>query len=132
MRQKIARNVWSSPLGTTVPSPYIVVKREVSEFTAEALMKELVQRRIRGVSLEQDFIRVYPNGSMLCHVVGFMNRAGAGVEGVEREMQQWLSGHDGFRYTERDRTGREMVAFRKLERPARDGSNVRLTIDLAS
>jgi cell division protein FtsI (penicillin-binding protein 3)/stage V sporulation protein D (sporulation-specific penicillin-binding protein) len=114
-----------------VPSPYVVVKREVSEFTAEALMKELSQRKIRGVSLEQDFIRVYPNGSMLCHVVGFMNRAGLGVEGVEREMQQWLSGHDGFRFTERDRTGKEMVAFRKLERPPRDGSNVRLTVDLA-
>jgi cell division protein FtsI (penicillin-binding protein 3)/stage V sporulation protein D (sporulation-specific penicillin-binding protein) len=131
VRQKIARNVWSSPLGTMVPSPYVVVKREVSEFTAEALMKELSQRKIRGVSLEQDFIRVYPNGSMLCHVVGFMNRAGLGVEGVEREMQQWLSGHDGFRFTERDRTGKEMVAFRKLERPPRDGSNVRLTVDLA-
>lgn len=131
VRQKIARNVWSSPLGTMVPSPYIVVKREVSEFTAEALMKELAHRKLRGVSLEQDFIRVYPNGSMLCHVVGFMNRAGLGVEGVEREMQQWLSGHDGFRFTERDRTGKEMVAFRKLERPPRDGSNIRLTVDLA-
>jgi cell division protein FtsI (penicillin-binding protein 3)/stage V sporulation protein D (sporulation-specific penicillin-binding protein) len=94
-------------------------------------MKELAHRKLRGVSLEQDFIRVYPNGSMLCHVVGFMNRAGLGVEGVEREMQQWLSGHDGFRFTERDRTGKEMVAFRKLERPPRDGSNIRLTVDLA-
>ena len=131
VRQKIGRSIWSSPLESMIPSRYIVIKREVSEFTAEALMKELTQRKIRGVSLEQDFIRVYPNGSMLCHVVGFMNRAGVGVEGVEREMQQWLSGHDGFRYTERDRTGKEMVAFRKLERPPRDGSNVKLTVDLA-
>ncbi len=80
---------------------------------------------------EQEAVRVYPNGSMLSHVVGYVNRENKGMEGVERSMDEWLKGHDGFRYTERNRRGNEMLAFRKMEVPARDGSTVRLTVDMA-
>ena len=129
--EKISRQVWSEKKKSFAPSPYIVVKKEVPETVAQALVKELDTRHLRGVSLQQDFLRVYPNNSMLCHVVGFMNREGTGVEGVEHSMQEFLSGHAGVRFTERDRSGREIPAFRKLERPPRHGSTVRLTIDLA-
>lgn len=131
VREKLGTQKWSEAQGKMLPSRFIVLKKEVSENVAQALMKELSERRLRGVMLEQDSTRVYPNGGMACHVVGFINRAGIGQEGVERSMDEWLKGRDGFRYTERDRTGREMVAFRKLERPARDGHTVRLTIDMA-
>jgi cell division protein FtsI (penicillin-binding protein 3)/stage V sporulation protein D (sporulation-specific penicillin-binding protein) len=77
----------------------------------------------------------------LCHVLGFIGEkrtrfAGVeeservGVEGVERTMDKWLRGYDGFRYIERDRTGKEIVPYRGQERPSRDGYNVRLTIDM--
>ena len=98
---------------------------------AEALQKEFAEKSQRGLVLEQESIRVYPNGGMLCHVVGFLNHEGIGQEGVERSMNDWLKGHDGFRYTERDRRGKELVAFRRLERPPRDGDTVRLTVDMA-
>jgi cell division protein FtsI/penicillin-binding protein 2 len=131
VREKISRQVWSPRKKDYVSSPFIVMKKEVPETVADALVKELESKHLRGVSLQQDFLRVYPNGSMLCHVVGFMNREGIGVEGVEHSMQEFLSGHPGVRFTERDRSGREIPAFRKLERPPRHGSTVRLTIDLA-
>ena len=54
-----------------------------------------------------------------------------GMDGVEKTMDEYLRGHDGFRYTERDRAGKEMVPYRGAERPARNGNNVRLTIDIA-
>jgi cell division protein FtsI/penicillin-binding protein 2 len=131
VRAKIERKVKVGDGQEEKASRYIVIKKEVSEWVAEAMMKELAQRKVRGVLLEQDSIRVYPNGGMGCHVVGFVNHDGVGQEGVERSMNAWLTGRDGCRYTERDRTGRELPAFRKLETPAHDGHTVHLTLDMA-
>jgi cell division protein FtsI/penicillin-binding protein 2 len=39
-------------------------------------------------------------------------------------------GVDGFRYIETDRTGKELVPYRGQENSAKDGSNVKLTVDL--
>jgi cell division protein FtsI/penicillin-binding protein 2 len=129
--EKLGRQVWVESEKRWRPCPYVVIKHEVSEMVAEALAKELEAKRQRGLVLEQRSTRVYPNGGMLCHVVGYLNREGEGQEGVERAMDRWLRGHDGFRYTERDRRGKEMVAFRKLESAPRDGATVRLTVDMA-
>ena len=38
-----------------------------------------------------------------------------GVEGIERSMEEYLKGIDGFRHIERDRTGREIVIYRGQE-----------------
>jgi cell division protein FtsI/penicillin-binding protein 2 len=131
VRERLNRKVVSAETGELKPSRYIVIKHEVSETVAEALLAEVEGKRIRGMFFEQDAVRVYPNGSMLSHVVGYVNRENKGMEGVERSMDEWLKGRDGFRYTERNRRGSEMVAFRWMESPARDGSTVRLTIDMA-
>lgn len=110
---------------------YIVVKRRVTEEDAAALMQSLHASGLKGVHLEQDARRIYPNGSMLCHVVGFLNHEGAGIQGIEMTMDERLRGSDGFRYSERDRFGREIVAHRRYERTAKDGHDVRLTVDMA-
>jgi len=109
---------------------YIVLKKDVPEATAVELETRLAVRSIRGISFEQDEDRIYPNGTMACHVVGFMNSDHQGVSGIEAQEDQYLRGHEGFRYTERDRFGKELVAYRGEERAPRDGYNVRLTIDL--
>jgi cell division protein FtsI (penicillin-binding protein 3)/stage V sporulation protein D (sporulation-specific penicillin-binding protein) len=67
---------------------------------------------------------------MACHVVGFMNADHQGVTGIEAQEDEYLRGHEGYRYTERDRAGQELVAYRGEERAPRDGCNVRLTIDM--
>jgi cell division protein FtsI (penicillin-binding protein 3)/stage V sporulation protein D (sporulation-specific penicillin-binding protein) len=109
---------------------YIVLKKDVPEETAMELENRLAVRSIRGITFEQDADRIYPNGAMGCHVVGFMNGSHRGVQGIEAQEDEYLRGHEGFRYTERDRTGKELVAYRGEERAPRDGCNVRLTIDM--
>jgi cell division protein FtsI (penicillin-binding protein 3)/stage V sporulation protein D (sporulation-specific penicillin-binding protein) len=131
VRERLDKKVESGEPGVKKPCRYIVIKHEVSESVAEALAAELEKKKVRGMFFEQDAVRVYPNGSMLSHVVGYVNRENKGMEGVERSMDEWLKGHDGFRYTERNRRGSEMVAFRRMERPPRDGSTIRLTVDMA-
>src|SRR5206468_5964343 len=48
---------------------YIVIKREVPAATANALREKLRAGNLRGIYFEHDATRIYPNGSMLCHVI---------------------------------------------------------------
>src|SRR5205807_3224620 len=50
-----------------------------------------------AIRFEQDFVRTYPNGPLLCHVLGFTNGENMGMDGVERSMEQYLRGNDGDR-----------------------------------
>jgi len=111
--------------------PYIVLKRKVEESVALEMRERLATLKLKGIYFEQDARRVYPNGKMLAHVIGFLNQDLDGVQGVERTMNDYLRGREGFRFTERDRAGHELVAYRGQERPARPGYNVRLTIDMS-
>ena len=109
---------------------YVVLKRKLPATLVGPVTNRLRVRSLRGVYFEPDEARNYPNGAMLCHVIGFMNSEHDGVQGVESSMNEYLRGHDGFRLIEHDRTGKEIVLYRGQERPAHDGCNVRLTVDL--
>ena len=110
--------------------PYIVVKHGVEASVVENLKQELAGAKLRCVLYERSPKRSYPNESMLAHVIGYLNHEGRGIQGVEMMMDPYLRGEDGFVYTEKDRTGREIVAYRGIERPARDGMTVQLTVDM--
>ena len=112
-------------------SKHIVLKAEIPEQTAEKIKESLRLGNLRGIYFDQDFVRVYPNGQMLSQVIGFVDHDHKGTMGIERTMQDFLQGTDGFRYIETDRTGKELVPYRGQESAARDGCDVKLTIDLS-
>jgi cell division protein FtsI (penicillin-binding protein 3)/stage V sporulation protein D (sporulation-specific penicillin-binding protein) len=114
----------------TSRDPYIVLRHEVPAEIAFKVTKALEIAKLRGIYFVPDSKRVHPNGSMLSHVMGFLNHDRQGIQGVEAAMDEYLSGQDGFRYIERDRTGQELVVYRGQEREPRDGLNVTLTIDM--
>ncbi len=109
---------------------YLVIKHQVPEQAAEDLRTEVIRRKLHGIYFEPDSTRIYPNGSLLCHVVGFTDFGGQGIQGIEKSMNRYLEGHAGYRYITRDRSGAELVQHRGLEQEARNGYNVQLTIDL--
>ncbi len=148
-------------------SHYVVLKNKISEETAERIEKALIikdteeekaraakdkekdptkekeVRTIKGIHFEPNFERVYPEGQLACHVVGFFGYEEKtdgdgkviggrfkGIEGIERSMDDWLSGQNGWRCFEKDGRGKEVVTYRSEDRPARDGNNVQLTVDL--
>src|ERR1700736_283924 len=59
---------------------YAVIKREVPAAVAESLRTKLRSQNLRGIYFEEDCTRVYPNGSMLCHVIGFTDFDHKGVD----------------------------------------------------
>ncbi|PYK04434.1 MAG: penicillin-binding protein 2 [Verrucomicrobia bacterium] len=109
---------------------YIVIKREVPESSATALRTKLLAKNLRGIYFENDATRVYPNGAMLCHVIGFTDFEHRGIQGVEASMEEYLHGQDGYRYVEHNRVGKEIVPYRGQERAPRNGYQVHLTVDL--
>jgi cell division protein FtsI (penicillin-binding protein 3)/stage V sporulation protein D (sporulation-specific penicillin-binding protein) len=109
---------------------YIILKREVAESVAMGLKEKLRASNLRGVYFERDSTRIYPNGSMLCHVIGFTDFEHHGIQGVEASMEEYLHGQDGYRYIEHNRAGQEMVLYRGQERAPRNGYQVHLTVDL--
>lgn len=127
-RLHLSPNEIAEKIGTG--RPYIVLKREVPEADARQLENALKTARLRGIRCERGTVRVYPNGSMLCHVVGFTDFHQHGIQGVEASMDQYLRGEDGYRYIEHDAQGREIVLYRGLEHAPRDGYQVHLTVDL--
>ena len=110
--------------------PYIVLRREFPDAEARVLEKALQGEKLRGIRCERGTVRVYPNGPMLCHVIGFADFHQRGIQGVEGSMDQYLRGEDGYRYIERDAQGREIVLYRGLERAPRNGCQVYLTVDM--
>ncbi len=109
---------------------YIVIKRDVPEVVADALRGKLRSQNLRGIYFEHDATRIYPNGSMLCHVIGFTDFEHHGIQGVEASMEEYLHGQDGYRYIEHNRAGEEIVLYRGQERAPRNGYQIHLTVDL--
>jgi cell division protein FtsI/penicillin-binding protein 2 len=90
---------------------YVVLKREVPCAVAESLLGKLRAQDVRGIEFHADATRLYPNGSMLCHVIGFTDFEHRGIQGVEASMEDYLHGQDGYRYLERNRAGKERVLY---------------------
>ncbi len=139
LHAKFVQESYSPVLQKSARSRYMVVQQKVSEKKAAEIAAKLDalnrERRdwnkIRGVSFEQSARRIWPNQELLCHVLGYVNSANLGMDGIERSLDGYLQGTDGFRDIERTRTGVEIVSFRGEERGARNGDNVRLTINMS-
>ena len=99
-----------------------------------------------GITIDERASRVYPLGSLACHILGYVGlpddkrsspeeRRGwnyfvpdeYGVSGVEKSFDEFLRGKPGVRTMQLDRRGR-MVGEKSYE-PPRKGNDVYLTLD---
>jgi len=96
----------------------------------EPVFDAVRELKIRGVYGNRRFERYYPAGPLGAHVLGYVNKEDTPVTGVERFMDFWLSGQNGWSESEKDGRRREIAALRSREVPATDGYSVQLTLDL--
>ena len=109
----------------------------------KAFYRELRAKAINCDPVD-DQIRIYPNQSLAAHVLGFMGPVTrtnsttgevltqtVGLDGLERTLNEKLSGARGWRETEVGGKGAELVMNRLHEVEAQDGLNAVLTIDAA-
>ena len=98
----------------------------------DAVIARLRELKLPSLILQSHDERTYPNTQLAAHGHGFLDEGtGHGLVGMEKDMDQELTGKPGERWVERDAKHNEIAAYQTTEKPARDGYNVTLTIRLA-
>lgn len=102
---------------------------KLSDGIDEATYDKITALGIKGVYGNRVYRRVYPQNEVAAHVVGYINKSGEPVAGIERYADFYLRGQNGWRESEKDGLRRELAQFRTREVPAADGFSVTLSID---
>ncbi len=82
-------------------------------------------KSVVGIRLEEEYERIYPNGDLACHILGFVVSGNVGIGGVEGGYNSSLNGQNGRKYTY---LGEDYSLQRELE-TATDGYSLVTTID---
>lgn len=106
------------------------VARNVDASTAAKVRQFIADNELQDeVYLEAVNTRYYPYGSLASSVIGFTTSDGMGVYGLELQYNTQLKGTDGKYVTARDSAGNEMPYEYETYIPAKNGYNVKTTID---
>lgn len=84
--------------------------------------------RFAGLNFPPEYQRVYPQGTLASHILGFGNIDGAGLEGVERTCDALLQGTSVKRLVARDARSRALSTLAPDDRTT-TGMTVELTLD---
>jgi len=106
---------------------WVFIHRRMPETTADAVLA----LGIPGLGAILESKRLYPNGDLAAHALGFVSDDGDGQGGVEGRYDELLRGIDGTLVAERDPADRTIAIGLREAMPARDGADLTLTIDLA-
>jgi cell division protein FtsI/penicillin-binding protein 2 len=105
---------------------YRVIARNVSRTQAEKVEKE----QLRGIGLQQTNRRLYPEGSLAAQTLGYLDVEGNGQYGVEGALNDRLRGKEGLLETVTDVSKIPLtIGNDDINKPAKDGDNLVLTID---
>ena len=128
----------------------ILLARDVDWTTVMEIETRLSQ--LPGISISVENQRVYPKGTLACHILGYtglmqkqsqideyvgvkkyLRTDRIGLDGVEMSMEAFLTpnAYDrrGYTLAEIDRSGRQIRTLAKVE--PKDGNTIKLTIDSA-
>jgi cell division protein FtsI (penicillin-binding protein 3) len=112
---------------------YVRIKRHLTPKEFQAV-KAIAEKYPKDFKVAMKFVyeskRVYPFKNLASHILGYTDRDGKGLAGVERYYQPILKGSDKFLCVAQDSRGRLLLqpdTFRASK--ARWGANVVLTLD---
>lgn len=108
--------------------PYEPLKSKLEDEMAQKI-KDL---NLPGVGFETEKKRWYPQGILAAHVLGFVgiqNDQKTGQYGLEEYYEKELAGNEGLMKSKRDALGRWLLLEDYDMEPARDGSDLYLTLD---
>lgn len=111
-------------------SRYEVLKKSIDYNTAREF-EEIDEDdenypNIKGIWLEEDYIRTYPYETLACDVIGFTADGNVGNNGIEASYNSILNGTDGREYGYQD----ESASLERTVKEPENGSTVVSTIDL--
>lgn len=107
---------------------FVWLKRKADHAVEQRLDLDAME----GIGVVMESRRVYPNGSLLAHILGFTGVDNQGLEGIEQRYDTYLKGQSETVRIQRDALGRPVLAQEAQEagqRTSLAGHNVSLTID---
>lgn len=109
---------------------YVTVARKLERDKADEIRRFKTEYGLRGVRLETDTKRYYPNSSLACHLIGFVGTDNYGLEGIEAQYDTALAGTSGKTVRATNAYGTELL-FSRFEEytPGEDGYDVITTLD---
>lgn len=111
-------------------SRYIILKKGV-DYEQKHAFDELKKDKenygsLKGVWMEEDYVRIYPYGTLASDLIGFTASGNVGNSGLEASYNGVLNGTDGREYGYLD----EMSSVETIVKAAIDGMTIVTTIDL--
>ena len=137
-REKIAKglserlNIDYNQILTKIQSEgrYKLIAENIDINIGEEIKAWLKEEKIKGVYVDEDTTRYYPNGNLASHLIGFTGKDDQGlVCGVEVALNDLLTGTDGRIITAVDAAGNELPYDEVTRLDPKDGYNAVLTID---
>lgn len=80
---------------------------------------------IKGVWLQEDYVRKYPLKTVACDILGFASKDNVGSYGIEEQFNEMLNGSEGREYGYFD----SQLNLQRTVKPAANGNNIILTVD---
>ncbi|MCU0483808.1 MAG: penicillin-binding protein 2, partial [Chloroflexi bacterium] len=114
---------------------YAVLARELDEEQSAAVRAGLASGDLAHLALEAEQVRMYPQEggvpgtTLAAHLLGFVNREGAGQYGVEERWQEQLAGSARVVLAQRDAAGRPVLEGAEVLEAGSPGADLVLTID---
>jgi cell division protein FtsI (penicillin-binding protein 3) len=109
----------------TLDRHVVYLKRHVDRKTVQ----ELQELGLPGIGLEMEPGRVYPNGTLAAHVVGYTNIDNIGSSGIEMKLEKYLRGDEYTYQVSRDGRMRVLQTWNLSEANPNQGLDVVLTLD---
>ncbi|MGV3659439.1 MAG: peptidoglycan D,D-transpeptidase FtsI family protein [Prosthecobacter sp.] len=110
--------------------PEIVLAKQIPEEKAKEWAALFKKEHIFGIHLRPTVARRFPAQDRLSLVLGDTDTSNRGRWGVEKMMDEKLTGIPGEQFIERDKSGHELPAYRGLYVEPQHGADVHLTIDM--
>jgi len=114
----------------TSARPVSVIKKDLAPDLAAGMKEFLTNQHIIGVYLREGSERRLASKDRLTLTIGATKEGEGGIWGIERLCDADLRGKPGQQFIEKDRRGIELPLFRGETIPAKNGSDVFLTIDM--
>ena len=103
----------------------VLIKMQINSDVASKIYDQCFS----GIYLAENSNRYYPYGDLLTQILGFVNADNLGQTGLEAYYNNYLSGKNGYSFTQSDLQGKEIGGSLRYYVNAQKGNDITLNID---
>lgn len=94
----------------------------------EEILNSIKNNLTKGIEWKENKNRIYPCGKLASNILGFVG-TDRGLEGIERDYEDYLKGKSGFKSVERDARGNILYTLEEKVSGLEPGCDIYLTVD---